>query len=364
MINLMIIPTNGFGIDGISSSIMNYYRKFDHNNLKVSLVVPKLICQEEKISKLEEEFIKNNDSVYRLNRKKILKYIISIINIIRKNNIDIIHVHGSSSLMVIELIAAFIAGVKIRVVHSHNTNCKYKVLNKIFKIPFNILTTNRLACGIEAGQWLFGKKEFIVLKNGVDIEKFNFNDKKRKELREKYKLNEDFVIGHVGGFNEQKNQKFLIDVFKELKKLNSKYKLICIGDGDTKPKIEDYISENKLEDIILLGNREDVPVLLNMMDIMVLPSLYEGLPMVVVEWQANGIPCFLSNNITKEVAFSNNIKFLDLNFGAIKWAQEINNSYLDRYNGNIYVKKAGYDINNNVNELINYYKKCLNKNKK
>lgn len=357
MLNVMIIPTNGFGLDGISSCIMNYYRGFDHRVIKVSLIVPKIICEENIFYKLEEEFIKNKDSVYKLERKYILKYIVSIINIIKKNNINIIHIHGSSSLMTIELIAAFLAGVKVRIVHSHNTTCEHKIIHKLLITPFNILSTHRLACGKEAGEWLFNRKEFRVLKNGINIEKFRLNKENRELLREKYQLNGKCVIGHVGGFNEQKNQKFLIDVFNELKKLNSHYKLICIGDGHTKSEIEKYIKDLELKDILLLGRRDDVSELLDMVDIMILPSLYEGLPVVAIEWQAKGIPSYVSDNITKEIAFSDHVKFLNLNLGAKKWAEIINgdNKYLCKYDGQLYVRNLGYDINENINELIHYY---------
>lgn len=362
MLNVMIIPTNGFGLDGISSCIMNYYRKFDHSAIKISLIVPKIICEINIFNKLEEEFIENKDFVYRLDRKNILKYIFSIKKIIKKNNIDIIHIHGSSNLMTIELLAALLGGIKVRIVHSHNTTCEHKIIHKLLTIPFNYLTTHRLACGVEAGKWLFGEKKFMILKNGINIKKFTLNPQNREFLRKKYDLNEKCVIGHVGGFNEQKNQKFLIDIFNELKKFNLKYKLICIGDGHKKCEIEKYINKLGLDDILLLGRRENISELLDMMDIMVLPSLYEGLPMVVIEWQAKGLPSYISNNVTKEVAFSKNVKFLDLNLGPSKWAEIINEDKGDlfKYKGDLFVSNAGYDIDKNAKELINYYLEAIN----
>ena len=155
-----------------------------------------------------------------------------------------------------------------------------------------------------------------------DLRKYSFSREKRLQVRQEYSLEDRLTIGHVGGFNEQKNHKFLSRIFHEIVILRPDAKLFMIGDGPLKSEIE-LLCSDICKNVIFTGNTDKVPELLQAMDGMVLPSLFEGLPLVVIEWQINGLPCLLSNTVTKECAFTDNVHFMSLNESPILWAKKI-----------------------------------------
>lgn len=362
MIKILIIFTTHFGMDGITNNVMNYYRHMDKRDLSIDFVVPNIMAEN-----LRNEIEKNNSNIYELiNRNSNpIAYLYKLIKIIKINNYDIVHAHGNSCTLEVEMLAAKLAGTKIRIAHSRNTSCTHKVIDKILRPFFDLTYTHGFACGVDAGKWLFKDKPFTIITNGNDIEKFSYKDDIRLKYRKKYNLNDKKVIGHVGGFNYQKNQEFLIDIFKEVLEKDKKYFLILIGDGPERGRIEEKVKDFKLNDkVMFIGNSTEVNNLLQMMDVMVLPSRFEGLPNVVVEWQIAGLPSIISDKVTKDVKLTELVEFMPLEAGAEKWAEKIINTKIgnrskDREKIEKEIKEAGFDIRENSKNLKKLYESFL-----
>ena len=228
MIKVLTIATACFENDGITNSILNYYRNIDKSKISMDFVMPNKLCD-----RLKEEFTENNTKYYELperNRKPI-QYILKLKHIIQEGKYDIVHAHGSSSILFLEMYAAYLAKCKIRIAHSRNTKSNHMVIHNILKPFFRCLYTDAFACGKEAGEWLFGKKkEVYIVKNGIDTSQYRYQsenrEKKRKELGI---LDSDKVIGHIGRFSKEKNHDFILKIFYKIAK-DSNTKLLLIGD--------------------------------------------------------------------------------------------------------------------------------------
>ncbi|MFR5484959.1 MAG: glycosyltransferase [Blautia massiliensis (ex Durand et al. 2017)] len=159
-----------------------------------------------------------------------------------------------------------------RIAHSHNTQCEQVQADKWLRPLFYLLYTDAFACGEDAGKWLFGTRSFIVLNNGRNLEKFAFDPHLREKMRLRYKIDSELAFGHVGGFNPQKNHKFVLDVFRAIIQEEPNAKCFFIGTGPLKNVIEKQSTDLK-DNIIFVGNTDEVPAYLDMMDGMILPSL-------------------------------------------------------------------------------------------
>lgn len=355
MKKILIISTVGLIYDGITSVITSYLEAMDKSGLDIYVV--STIKSEAKIE--EKLNCMGCKVVYMPSRKEnTIKYFLSLIAFIRKNNIDVVHAHGNSGTLAVEMVAAWLGGSKKRIAHSHNTKCNQVKADKILRPIFNMFYTDGLACGEDAGKWLFGNKKFEVLTNGRDIDAYRFNVNKRNCIRSLYNIDKEIVIGHVGGFFEQKNHKFLTAIYKEIRKIEPTCKLFMIGDGPLKNEIE---TECKGLNVIFTGAIDNVADYLNAMDGMLLPSLFEGLPLVAIEWQINGLPCIFSDAITKECVLTNNVESLSLDCSPKIWAQHIIDmckSNDREKTSNISYEKliaSKYNLNKNVDRLKQIY---------
>lgn len=356
---ILFINTNPLMKDGITNVILNTIKTLG-KNFEFHLLSTKK-SKQDVILDFEELGVK----VHYLSRsfKHPIKYVKSLKALIKSNKFDIVHVHGNSATMVLEMFAAKKGGCKVRIAHSHNTSCKYKLVHYLFKPLFYRYCTNRFACGINAGKWLYGKKTFTVINNGIDTEKFKFNQHYREQIREDYSLKENNkILCHIGVFTEAKNHDFLIDIFYELVKIDDSYRLFLVGEGALLPKIKEKVENFNLEKyVIFVGITNEVEKYLSASDIFIMPSLNEGLPLSLVEAQANGLHCIISDNITKEVNLTGLVKFVSLNDDFKKWVGEIENC--DVKNRQETSKRAiqniqenGYDTKSASNELVKYYK--------
>ena len=316
MKKIAIISTVGLKYDGITSVILSYLEAMDLKGLDIFIIATNT-CEPKIVAKLNQL----GCHIIQLPSRTLhtAMYFVKLSMFIHTNQIEVIHAHGNSATLAIEMFAAWLGGCKIRIAHSHNTKCEQVFADKILRPIFYTLYTKGLACSNEAGSWLFKNRKFFILTNGRDITKYKFSQKYRNEMRKKLGINNEICIGHVGGFYEQKNHDFLLKVFKEIKKLNKNVKFFLIGDGP----LRDKIKKNSYElNITFTGNINNVSDYLNVMDGMLLPSIFEGLPLVAIEWQINGLPCILSNKITKECSLVENIKFKNLD-NPSEWAKEI-----------------------------------------
>lgn len=360
MIKVLMI-LGGLGKEGITNSVLTYLENLDMSDLEMTLG----IAGEAENTALERaKKIGINIKFFPGRNVKPIKYFFALSVLVKKENYDIVHVHGNSATLGIDMLAAKIGGAKIRIAHSRNTSCTHPIMDKLARPIFDCTYTDGFACGEEAGKWLFGDKPFTVMPNGKNVDRFLFRQEKRDELRKKYQVQDKIVIGHAGVFNDQKNHKYLIRIFNELCKRHEYYELWLMGaDGGTLQDIKQQIKEDGLENKIrFIGYQSNVEDYLCAMDIMVFPSLYEGLPNVVIEWQMSGLPCYLSDTITRECCVMDNVKYLPLDVDASRWVEAIEHCQIENRNaGQQLIKErmgqAGFDIKRDAEKLHQMYLK-------
>lgn len=349
---------------GTESVLLNYYNNIDLSKYEISIITMEAI-NDEAINRFENlgiHIFKVGD--WEKNPIKIGK---KILKILKQQQFDIIHSHLSHTNFYF-MILGYIAGIKIRISHSHliyiDKTIKEKIKHKIYKFLIKIFSTNYMACSEAAALDLYGTtKNVYILKNAIDLKKFAPNINIRKEYRKllKYKDSE-IVICNIGRMEEQKNQLFLIDIFKELTKLNSNYRLLIIGSGILDSEIKNKISNLKLkEKVQILSNRDDVNKILQATDIFLLPSLYEGLGIVLVEAQAAGLICYTSDSVVpKEAKVTNYLHYISLEKNSKEWADTITRSYKKsgkRVQDYQSITNNGYNIVEEAKKLDNYYQK-------
>lgn len=356
---ILHIPTGGLFSDGILSCIVEYMKEMDKSGMDIRVLATNFPDNE-----ITQSIIDAGCKVviipYR--KKKKIKYFLELFKYLKREKIDIVHVHGSSAIMTIELLAAYFAGCKVRIAHSHNTTCEHKILDKILRPLFYRLQTESFACGIEAGKWMFGRRNYIVIPNARDLQKFEFNEETRIQIRKKLNIPSDAIVfGHVGRFNRQKNHKYLINIFANYFIKHKNAMLVLIGSGDKLNEVREQVRNLNLEEkVIFVGETNNVADYLSAFDIMLFPSINEGLPLVVIEWQISGIPCIISNSITEECAVTKLVKFESIEANPAIWVKDIEKiKLIDRnlIKDKIFteIKAAGYDIHDAAIKLRELY---------
>lgn len=355
---------------GTESVIMNWYRNIDKNEVQFDFTT----MQEHRCAYDDEIESMGGKIIYVPPRAKVgnLNHFKAIYKCIKENGpYDVVHSHMNYHGGLVAL-AAKLAGVKTIVCHAHNTEdvteqtLKRKTETAVLRNLMHRCSTNLLACGKEAGKFVFGENaKFKVINNAVDIEKFKPKDEEMnneiKALKDKYDLNNKLILGHIGRFNIQKNHKFIVEILKDLKKKNDDFKFLFIGDGELKEEILNSIKNEGLENNILyLGLQSNINIWLNIMDLLIFPSLFEGLPVVLVEAQSTGLPCIISNKISQDVDLGLKlVKFLSIDGSAEKWVNEIINNTMTRETNKEKIKEQlkvkGYYLNDNIKMLMNIY---------
>lgn len=360
---VLTVLTGELCFDGITNSILNYYRAMDRSGIEIGIVSARGTNPT-----MKKNFEEIGCVVYSLENRDSspARYFVQLMQIIRREKYDILHAHGNSATLAIETTAAFLAGCKVRIVHSRNSFCEHTKADKLLRPLMYATYTDGFACGEKAGKWLFGDRPFTVINNGKDIGRFLFRPDIRQQYREKLGASSDTILlGHVGLFHKQKNHPFLIDVFEEVCMQSNLYRLVLIGEGEDREKIENLVQKKGLKNkVSFLGSRSDVDALIQALDIMVFPSLFEGMPNVVLEWQIAGLPALISDTITKECCITDSVSFLPLEKGARYWAEQILNTKLeDRESTKQNIEKrfvdAGFDIRENAKVLRNKYIELL-----
>lgn len=312
------------------------------------------------MSQLKELGIKT----YILNRsiKNPFSYIRHLTKIAK--GYDIIHVHGNSATMVLEMIAAKIAKVPLRCAHSHNSTCGMRIINILAHPVFDTLCNGRLACGEKAGKWLHHDKDFIIIKNGIETDMFRFNQDKRLLIRKSLEWEKYIILANIANFVEAKNHEFLINVFAEIYKKRQDVRLLLFGIGPLMEKAQFQAKSLGIEDKILFaGSVSNISDYLSAIDLIIMPSKFEGLPLTLIEGQANGLDAIVSDAITRDADITGHLTFLPLGKGKDYWSEEI----ISRLNREIIrseenslasinmITHAGYDINSSAAKLKNYY---------
>ena len=229
--------------------------------------------------------------------------------------------------------------------------------------------THLFACSNSAAKWLFANKadKALILKNGIECDKFVYSPITEKSIREELNLTEEnFIVGHVGRFNHQKNHSFLVEIFSEIVEFNPNAYLLLIGEGPLKKEIQKRVTELDLIDKVkFLGVRNDVHHILKACNVMLFPSLHEGLPVTLIEAQGSGLPCIISDVITKEVDIGAGlIQYENLKSSPQVWAEKIFHSHAELKDTSEYIKKSGFDIKKSSVWLQDYYLNLVFNNKK
>lgn len=357
-------------VGGIQILLVNLLKIFDKDNYCFDV----LLLDDGTDYPMEKDIIKTGATIYKLKDTWIntpmdyLKYKKAVKNFFEEHHdYNVVHLHSSSKNYLI-LKYAQKYGIPIRIAHSHNTDFQTHNAAKVFignVLNTNLIkySTNYLACSQIAGEWLFGKKmvndgKVLVIKNGVDIDKYRYNPKVRQDKRIELGINDEIVIGNVGRFAIQKNHIFLLDVFAEIKKLEPQSVLMLAGTGELMDSIKDKAKDLGIEkDVKFLGFRSDVNELIQAMDLFLMPSLYEGFPITAIEAQASGLPCILSSSITKEAALLDETIYIDLKQPAKYWAEQAMESIgkAKREESFKILKDKGFDITDMSKTLEHIY---------
>lgn len=343
---------------GLETMIMNYYRNIDRKKVQFDFLVHRPYEAD-----YDQEIKSLGGRIYHISR--LVPWSKKYKNELKKFLCDhpeykIIHVH-QDCLSSVVLQCAKECKIPVRIAHSHSAS-QDKNLKYLIKLYYRRFipkyATDLLACGEDAGKWMFSGKQFQVLRNAIDVKKYDYNSTVRENTRKEFDLENMTVIGHVGRFSTVKNHKFLIDVFEECLKENKNIRLLLVGDGEEKELIEKKVKDMGLQGkVIFAGIRSDVNRIMQAMDVFVFPSLYEGLPLTLVEAQAAGLPCVISENIPRDCILTKNlITALSLKKSAKDWAEKILSvkdikraSHMEELNN------SGYDIGSNVKKLQEFY---------
>ncbi len=247
------------------------------------------------------------------------------------------------------------------IAHSHSTSNGRglsAVAKKVFQRGICKYSDSRFACSDEAGKWLFGNIFYQIINNAIDTSMFAFDSAKREATRNTLSINNRFVIGHVGRFIDAKNHVFLIDLFQAIHAMLPKAILLLVGDGALKKEIERKVSMRGLNDaVIFAGERKDVQDLLQAMDVFIFPSKYEGLPLTLIEAQTAGLPCLVSDTVTRDVAITHLIDYIPLSASTDLWIEKVMayTTGYDRRDMRKDIIQANFDIIKNAEYMENYY---------
>lgn len=351
MKKILIICTAGAGTGGITTHIYNYISKLAH---VVQIDIIQTIYYDESVKKRFEE-VGCNVIKFPHRKKELCKYIKSLDNLLMNNYYDVVHVHGNSATMSVELLIAKIHGVKIRIAHCHTSKTEHPLIHAILNPFFKKTFTNAIACSEAAGNWIFGKGNYLIIKNAINANEFSFNNSIRQSYRKELNVDEKTLLAvQIGSLIPLKNCEFSIDI---MRKTNQRIKLCFIGDGPEKEKLKSKIVHESLQDkIVFCGIRNDVKSILQAADILFMPSLYEGLPLTLIESQAAGVVCFVSENITNEAMIDSNL-WIKNELNIDKWLIALTNfkKPLNRTNSYKKVIDCDFDVDSNLIKLKEVY---------
>ena len=293
-----------------------------------------------------------------------IEYFKTLKSLMRANRYDIVHAHTMFNCGW-AMLAARLASVPVRIAHAHSAlNDGKSVIKQAYEYVMRRLILNNatdfIACGDAAGVRLFGKKAYEksgrCILNGIDVDQFAFSKAARDRVRVELNWQDAFVIGHVGHLAAVKNQTFLLRLRPKILKKRPNARLLLLGEGEDRPMLEQLICDMGLEnDVIMTGNVSNVSDYLSAMDVFAFPSLYEGMPLSVVEVQANGLPCILSTGVPKDVYLTDLIQPIPLN-NKTAWLSAICTA--ERHNSILYasvLNERGFDLQSVMKKFITIY---------
>lgn len=355
---LHVVPNMQQG--GLENYIMNLYRNINRNVVQFDFL--EHYSQE---SHFDNEIEALGGRIFRIpfmEDKNILGYVSSLNDLFADNpQIKVVHGHMATTAL-IYLGAAKRAGINARIIHAHESSYLKTVRGYIRRVLIKQAWRNAsvlAACSEKAGRYYYGSKSFHILYNAIDVKRFSFDCEKRKLFRREQRIPDDsLVVGHIGRFSAEKNQLFLLGVFEKLLEHNPNSYLLMVGEGETLSLVEDAAKSRELEDSVRFIHPTAHPENAYCgMDVFVLPSLYEGLPLTGVEAQCSGLPCVFSTNVTREVALTDSITFMDLRESYDDWAVALLRAASLKRDRDACrrVAEGGYDAKLNAIQMEDFY---------
>lgn len=347
-------------IGGAESFVMSIYRNINRNKIQFDFA----IHTNDKCD-FDDEIERLGGKIYHLPKYKIynhIKYVSEWKRLLNNKKFDVVHGHMDSTASIYLGIAKQ-KGIST-ISHIHNTNGEKNiksVIKRIYRRNINDVADYKFACSDAAGKYLYGNQsdDYVVIHNGIELEKFLYDSNKRLEIRKSLGISDnDIVLGHVGNYRPIKNHKFILKLFENLNSRIKNAKLVLVGANVEENLKKQAIDLGVDDKVLFLGARSDVSSLLQAFDIFVLPSISEGLGISLIEAQASGLKCFVSENIPKEAEVTDNIYFLpiknvsDIDLWSDKIVEEIG---YNRENMKSEIEKNGYDIIETVKYLEQFY---------
>lgn len=354
---------SSMNVGGAETFLMKIYRSIDHLKYQMDFCINiKGECFYEK------EIIALGGKIYRIPPKSqsLSQFKKRLTEIVKNGQYKYVLRITSSAMGFMDLKIAKKAGAEICSARSSNSNdgnaLKSKIAHFLGKIFYRRYVDVKIAPSDLAAKYTFGKKayrhgEVHILHNALDLDVYKFDEQKRKNIRDEFSIGDHVkVIGHIGRFSEQKNHSFLLDVFDQIQHKNPNSILMLVGKGELEKQIKTKITALKLDNsVIFTGVRSDVSALLSAMDVFVFPSLYEGMPNTVIEAQATGLPCVISDTITKEADITGRVKYISLKNSIEDWAKEA----LIRTNTRIDVKNKFIENHYDVGSVVTEFTKLV-----
>ena len=346
---------------GLESVVMNYYRHIDHSRVQFDFIV-----DEDSTLIPREEIETLGGRVFTVPPyQHVFAYQKALIGLFQEQGWQIVHSHDNA-LTVFPLRAAKKAGVPGRITHPHSTAGKGEHLRNAIKWVLRkfsrVYPTDFAACGVYAGEWLFGKNtDFTIFPNAIELDRFISDSTVRANARAELRISENtFVVGHAGRFVTQKNHMFLLRVFACIHARIPQSLLLLAGSGPLMEKTKELAQELDIDgSICFLGQRDDVNRLYQTFDAFILPSLYEGFPVVAVECQASGTPILASDTISPEVAITSLMEFESLSSGCQEWARHLLSMKGRGLSADDFKALHVYNIDKAARKLTDYYLSLL-----
>ena len=357
MKRILIVPTLGLGLEGITTVIYNYIHAMDREGLALSFLTYGQLNPV-----LEQRFGAMGTIEFVSDRKQsTAAYVKDYFRLLRANRYDVVHIHGNSGTMAIEAVLAKLCGVPKVLVHTHSTKTDHPAVNAVLKYPMMLCANERIACARGSGAFLYGNWKHTILNNAIDLTRFPFDPVVRAECRAEFGIQDEFLVGHIGHFSTPKNHFYLIDIFKELHERKPDSRLLLVSDGPDFDAVVEKVNQLQLQDaVIFAGRRSDVERLYQAFDVFVLPSRWEGMPLVLLEAQSAGLPVVASDRITKDVQCTEEFWYLSIEEPAAVWAEKLLEvaSSRDRSGDNtLRLREQGFDIHIEAKRLREIYLK-------
>lgn len=349
---------------GIESFIINTYRNLDKTKVQYDF----LVTEQQAEGYYKNYILENGGNIYTVKEDKIkISVLIEKYKIYRLYKGDIIQIHTNCGSRIFDGLIARLAGVKHIIFHCHTCKGKATLKFRILQPIFRVLGSDYWACSEAAAYFFFGEKiksRYRLVHNAIDVERYKFNVDNRIYIRDQNEWNDNMILGFVGRLSPEKNIPFIIEIINILKEEQVACKLVILGEGEERANICKIIREKALDkDVVLLGEKSNVEEYLSAFDALILPSLYEGLGIVLIEAQASGLMCYASNAVPKEANITSKIRYLPLDVKEEKWAKYIisdfNSDNKEREAFNSQVSNSRYNIKIEALVITEMYYKII-----